>query len=205
MTAGDASRPQRPTVRSESLPNLARRILLAVIGTVLSKKGVGEANTSIRAAPAIAASVSDTNSGLHAKSHWRATLAVRHHECRRGSASHGGNRDGGEATKQLWGVKTVSTVSTAAALENTLGTWRGPPRGASKSSIDAFADGADCRAGRLCARCPQPNDARPRSPLTTKANFNSQRSKGRLRAAEPTGQSSGRFWPPYTRPRRVIS
>jgi hypothetical protein len=75
-----------------------------------------------------------------------------------------------------------------------------------RRSIDALADGADsadCRASRLCAR-PQLNDASPRSPLTTKGHFNSQRSKWRLRAAEPAGQGSGRFWPPYIRPRRVI-
>ena len=116
---------------------------------------------------------------------------------------------GGKATRgeQLGGVKTVSIVSTAAALEYIRGTRRGLPLEASRSSIDAFsdgADGADCRPGRLCARCPQPNDARPRSPLTTKAHVNSQRAEGRLRAAEPTGEGSGRFWPPYTRPRRVI-
>ena len=51
----------------------------------------------------------------------------------------------------------------------------------------------------------QPNDTTPGSPLTTKGHFNAQRSKGRLRAAEPAGEGSGRFWPPYTRPRRVIS
>ena len=87
---------------------------------------------------------------------------------------------GGKATRgeQLGGVKTVSIVSTAAALEYIRGTRRGLPLEASRSSIDAFsdgADGADCRPGRLCARCPQPNDARPRSPLTTKGHFYSER------------------------------
>ena len=66
------------------------------------------------------------------------------------------------------------------------------------------ADGADGRTGRLCAERPQPNDACPRSPLTTKANFNSQRSKGRLRAAEPARQRSGRSWQASTRTARLI-
>ena len=35
----------------------------------------------------------------------------------------------------------------------------------------------------------------PASPLPTKGNFDSQRSEGRLRTSEPTGQRSGRSWP----------
>jgi hypothetical protein len=82
MTAREASRPQRPTLRAESLPNLARRISLTVIGTVLSKKAlVTRISPFGQRRPS--ASVSDTNSGRHAESHWRATLAVRQNECRR--------------------------------------------------------------------------------------------------------------------------
>jgi hypothetical protein len=68
MTAREASRPQRPTLRAESLPNLCRKKAL-----VTRIPPFGQRRPS--------ASVSDTNSGLHAESHWRATLAVRHHEC----------------------------------------------------------------------------------------------------------------------------
>jgi hypothetical protein len=70
MTAREASRPQRPTLRAQSLPNLCRKKAL-----VTRIPPFGQRRPS--------ASVSDTNSGLHAESHWRATLAVRHHECRR--------------------------------------------------------------------------------------------------------------------------
>jgi hypothetical protein len=53
------------------------------------------------------------------------------------------------------------------------------------------ADGADSRGHRSCAPRRQPNDSRPRSPLATECHFDSQRSKGRLRAPEPAGERSG--------------
>jgi hypothetical protein len=97
------------------------------------------------------------------------------------------------------------TVSTAAVRQYIR---PGDCRPASNLSIDDFAncsDGANCRADRLCARCPQTNDPRPRSSFTTKAHFNSQRSKRRLRPAKPAGQRSGRSWPAGVGPRCVSS
>ena len=69
--------------------------------------------------------------------------------------------------------------------------WIGQRLRAEKPFSFAFADGADGRGHRSCAPRRQPNDSRTRSPLATEGHFDSQRSKGRLRASEPTGQRSG--------------
>ena len=99
--------------------------------------------------------------------------------------------------------RTVSTV-----LENTPGTRQGSALALKHFSIDALsdgADGADHGARRLCARCPHPNDARARSSLTTKGNFDPNARSGVCARRRRPASARGDFGHPAPDPRCVVA